>query len=151
LVVIEVLCCLMLIGVILLQKTKGQGMGLAFGAAMGESLFGARVGNVLTKTTVILAIVFLVNTTILAMMGTAGRRAGGSVAEGIPTASAPAAPAAPAGGGEGGGLPLSSRPGTGAGGMPPVSAPVAEPAPSVPPPSASLPAPAPAGAAEAQP
>ena len=66
---IEVVSCVLLIGVILLQKSKGQGVGLAFGSGMGEAMFGSRVGNVLTKATVVLAIVFLANTTLLALLG----------------------------------------------------------------------------------
>jgi preprotein translocase subunit SecG len=69
LVFVEVVCSALLLGVILIQKTRSQGMGLAFGAGMGESLFGAQMGNVLTKATVILAIVFLSNTIVLAWMG----------------------------------------------------------------------------------
>ena len=76
LTIIEVLCSAMLLGVILIQKTKSQGVGLAFGAGMGESLFGAQMGNVLTKTTVILAILFLVNTTLLAIVGVKVRPGG---------------------------------------------------------------------------
>ncbi len=64
-VVVEVLCCLLLIGMILLQKSKSEGLGLAFGAGAGESLFGARAGNVLTKATVILGIVFMANSLLL--------------------------------------------------------------------------------------
>lgn len=67
LIVIEVLSCLLLIGLILLQKSKSEGLGLAFGAGAGESLFGARAGNVLSKATVILGIVFLANTLVLGM------------------------------------------------------------------------------------
>jgi len=90
LVVVEALCSILLIGVILIQKTKGQGMGLAFGAGMGETLFGSQMGNVLTRTTVILAIIFLVNTTVLAVLGSRQRET--SIAESIPV-TAPAAPA----------------------------------------------------------
>ncbi len=80
LVFVEIVCSALLLGVILIQKTRSQGMGLAFGAGMGESLFGAQMGNVLTKATVILAIVFLSNTIVLAWMGARiGRR--GSVTE----------------------------------------------------------------------
>ena len=69
LMAVEILCSILLIGIILIQRTRGQGVGgLAFGVGMGESLFGAQAGNVLTKITVILAVVFLVNTTILAMI-----------------------------------------------------------------------------------
>ena len=47
LVVVEIVSAVLLIGVILIQKTKSQGMGLAFGSGMGESLFGAQIGNVI--------------------------------------------------------------------------------------------------------
>ena len=86
--VIEILSALLLIILVLMQKSKSQGMGLAFGGAMGESLFGAQMGNVLTKATVILAVVFLVNTTILAMIGPSeGRQSAAAL---IPESSAPA-------------------------------------------------------------
>ena len=70
LIIVEVICCLLLIGVILLQQSKSQGLGMAFGGGMGESLFGSRAGNVLTKITVVLSIVFLANTTLLGIMFT---------------------------------------------------------------------------------
>ncbi len=68
LVIIEVVTCLLLIGVILLQKSRDSGLGMAFGAGMGESLFGAQAGNILTRVTIILAAVFLVNTTLLTLV-----------------------------------------------------------------------------------
>lgn len=67
-VLVEALVCLMLIGIILLQKSKNEGMGLAFGSGMGESLFGARAGNVLTRATIVLGIVFLLNTLWLGIL-----------------------------------------------------------------------------------
>ena len=54
LVFVEVVCSLLLVGVILVQRTKSQGLGMALGGQMGEALFGARMGNVMTKVTVIL-------------------------------------------------------------------------------------------------
>ena len=51
---------------ILLQRSKDQGLGLAFGSGMGESLFGAQAVNVLVKITITLAIIFFLNTIILA-------------------------------------------------------------------------------------
>lgn len=81
LIVVEVVSAVLLIGVILIQKTKSQGMGLAFGSGMGESLFGAQIGNVITKITVTLAIVFLVNTALLAVLQAGAR--GGSVTDSI--------------------------------------------------------------------
>ena len=69
LLILEVLCSIMLIGIILMQKSKGGGLGgSAFGGGGGDSLFGARAGNVLTKLTVGLSIFFLVNTLVLAFI-----------------------------------------------------------------------------------
>lgn len=64
-VFVEVVCCLLLIVLILLQRSKNEGMGLAFGAGAGEALFGARAGNVLTKATVVLGIIFIATTLFL--------------------------------------------------------------------------------------
>ena len=75
LMALEVIVCLMLIGIILIQKSKGQGLGLSFGGGAAESVFGGQMGNVLTRTTVILAIVFLVNTTVLAILKPQGASA----------------------------------------------------------------------------
>ena len=49
---VEVVVCFLLGGVILLQKPKDGGMGGIIGGGMGEALFGAQMGNVLTKTTI---------------------------------------------------------------------------------------------------
>ena len=59
LLVVEVISALLLIVVILAQKSKDQGLGMAFGGGMGESLFGSRAGNVLTRMTITLTVVFL--------------------------------------------------------------------------------------------
>ncbi len=98
LILVEVLCSLLLIGVVLLQKSKGEGLGMAFGAEMGESLFGARAANVLVKITIWLGIIFMLNTVFLAKIYSQGQ--GRSVMERVAApAPAPAAPnaAAPAG------------------------------------------------------
>jgi preprotein translocase subunit SecG len=68
LLIVEVLCCFLLVIVILLQKSRSEGLGMAFGASMGESLFGARATNVLTKITIWLGGIFLVTTTLLAIL-----------------------------------------------------------------------------------
>ena len=68
LIILEAACSLSLIGLILLQKSKSEGLGLAFGGGGSDSLLGARAGNVLTKATVGIGVAFLVNTLILGMM-----------------------------------------------------------------------------------
>ena len=50
LLIVLVISSIALIGLILLQRSKSEGLGLAFGASTGESLFGARAGNVLSKS-----------------------------------------------------------------------------------------------------
>ncbi len=82
LMALEAVVCLMLIGVILIQRSKGQGVGLSFGGGAAESVFGGQMGNVLTRTTVILAFVFLANTTVLAILKPKGVSA--SVVDRIP-------------------------------------------------------------------
>jgi preprotein translocase subunit SecG len=108
--VLEVIVCVLLGGIILLQKPKDGGLGVSFGGGMGEALFGAQMGNVLTKGTIILGSVFLLNTLVLSRLTSHGAT---SVMEGVKSAppaaeqsavpfSSPAAPssmpAAPAGG-----------------------------------------------------
>jgi preprotein translocase subunit SecG len=96
LIVLEVATCLLLIGVILLQKTKAHGAGMVFGAEMGESLFGAQAGNVLTKITIILTTIFLVNTAILSLMGGRSTNTGtGSVTDSVPMRAQPMQPRMP--------------------------------------------------------
>jgi preprotein translocase subunit SecG len=67
-IVVEVVCCLLLIGLVLLQRSKNEGLGLAFGAGAGEALFGARAGNVLSRATVVLGIVFMASTLVLGVL-----------------------------------------------------------------------------------
>ena len=68
LLLIEMIASVLLVAVILVQKTKDEGLGLAFGAMMGETLFGSRAGNVLTKITITLAVIFLIDTALLAVI-----------------------------------------------------------------------------------
>ncbi len=92
LAVVNVILCVLLIAIILLQKSRSHGAaaGLAFGAGMGEQLFGAQAGNILTNATIILLTAFLVNTTILAVIS--GRLHGSrSVTDSLPNEQIPIA------------------------------------------------------------
>lgn len=67
--IVDIICALLLVGVILIQKSKNEGMGgLSFGAGMGEALFGSRTGNVLTRATVTLASIFLGTSLLLSVL-----------------------------------------------------------------------------------
>lgn len=99
LITIEAVSSLLLIGIILLQKSKSEGLGMAFGSGMGETLFGSRAGNVLTKGTVILAVIFMVTTVALGMVfsgGSESRSLLSSSPDAVPVQSIPQqAPSAP--------------------------------------------------------
>lgn len=94
---VQILSAIGMIGLILMQHGKGADAGAAFGGGAGSaSLFGATGGaNFLSRTTAVLAAVFLACTLGLAYFGnlTPAAARSGSVLEGA-TPVAPAAPAA---------------------------------------------------------
>jgi preprotein translocase subunit SecG len=73
LIAVTVFSSIVLLILILLQKTKADGLGLAFGSGVGEALFGSRAGNILSKMTIIFAIVFLASTLLLTIVFAGGR------------------------------------------------------------------------------
>jgi preprotein translocase subunit SecG len=58
-IVVFLLSCVLLMGVILIQKGRGGGIGSAFGGTMSASPFGTKTGDVFTWITVVLAGLFL--------------------------------------------------------------------------------------------
>ena len=109
--VVEVVVCLLLGLVVMLQKPKEGGLGGAIGGGMLEASLRADAGSVLVKTTAILGAVFLLNTLVLArltstahsrsLMARDAEPAAAEQAPALPTTApelpaAPAAPAAPA-------------------------------------------------------
>lgn len=103
--VVEVVVCLLLVLVVMLQKPKEGGLGGMIGSGVAEAAFGADAGNVLIKGTIILGTVFLLNTLALARFTSTVRS--NSVMHGVeapveqaapqmPVPEMPAAPAAPA-------------------------------------------------------
>ncbi len=66
LIFIHVIVCLILVGIILMQS--GRGGGLTEGFAAAESLFGAKTNSFMTKSTTILALVFMVTSVSLAYL-----------------------------------------------------------------------------------
>ena len=66
--VVEVVVCLLLVLVVMLQKPKEGGLGGAISGGVLEASLGADAGNVLVRTTVVLGAIFLVNTLVLARL-----------------------------------------------------------------------------------
>jgi len=57
--IVHILSCVLLIVAVLLQSGKDAGLSGAFGMGGGQTIFGARAGDVLSKVTVVLAVVFM--------------------------------------------------------------------------------------------
>ena len=98
--IVSILSSLLLIGIIMIQQNKsGGGLGAVSGG-MTEQMFGTSAGNILTKATTWLAVIFLVSTLFLGTVIGRLEKLNTSVAEKLleePAAQvAPAAPAAPA-------------------------------------------------------
>lgn len=79
--VVEVVVCLLLALVVMLQKPKEGGLG-GLAGGMGEAVFGANAGNVLIKVTAWLGAIFLINTLVLARFTSKSDPHAGSVMAG---------------------------------------------------------------------
>ncbi len=70
LTVVEVLVCLLLILIVLMQRPRQEGLGASFGDGAMTQLVGAQTTNVLQKGTVYLAVMLFVLTLSLAVLTT---------------------------------------------------------------------------------
>lgn len=99
LLIIHLFVTLALIGVVLLQRSEGGGLGIGSSQGMGSFMGGRGTANLLTRTTGILGTLFFVLSLTLALLGR-GTGLRGSILDAPPppaaTAPAPTAPAAPA-------------------------------------------------------
>jgi len=66
LIIIHVIACIVLIGLVLIQR--GRGAGLVEGFAGVESMFGTKTSVFLTRTTTIMSVVFFMTCLSLAVM-----------------------------------------------------------------------------------
>jgi preprotein translocase subunit SecG len=91
--VVHAIVCLVLILVVLLQSGKAADLAGAFGGGGSQTALGSRgAATVLSKATSICAIVFMLSSLALAILGS---RSGGSVLEQVPLPAAPAETPAP--------------------------------------------------------
>lgn len=83
---VHLILALLLIGVVLLQRSEGGGLGMGGGGAGGGVMSGRQAANALSKLTWIIASAFIV--TSIALTVVAARNAtGGSVVDQLPAAS----------------------------------------------------------------
>ncbi len=97
--IVEVVVCVLLGLVVMIQKPKEGGLGGAFGGGALEASLGADAGNVLIRATVILGTIFLLNTLVLARITSTPSSVISAEPEPVAQAAAPVAgevPVAPA-------------------------------------------------------
>ena len=96
LLIIHLFVTLALIGVVLIQRSEGGGLGIGSSQGMGAFMSGRGTANLLTRTTAVLATIFMLLSLSLALLnrGTAG--VGRSILDTGPTPAAPPASSAPA-------------------------------------------------------
>jgi preprotein translocase subunit SecG len=100
---VHVVVALVLILVVLLQSARGTDLAGAFGGMGSQTAFGPRgTTTFLSKTTAVLAVIFMVTSLTLAILSSRIHGTGGSILSGekpasqTPPATQPAAPTAPA-------------------------------------------------------
>jgi preprotein translocase subunit SecG len=93
LLVLHLLVTLLLIGTVLIQRSEGGGLGIGTSQGMGSFMTGRGTANLLTRSTAILAGIFMVLSLALAVAqrGTSGHAH--DILAVPPGAAAPAAPA----------------------------------------------------------
>ncbi len=76
LLILHLFVTLALIGVVLIQRSEGGGLGIGSSQGMGSFMSGRGTANLLTRTTAILATVFFILSLSLALLskGTTVRR-----------------------------------------------------------------------------
>jgi preprotein translocase subunit SecG len=95
---IFVICSILLILAVLMQRPRSEGLGAAFGGGMTDSLFGAQTSDVLVKSTVWLGGTFLACTLALAVLHSYRSRSDFNAADLLktePAAAVEQAPSAP--------------------------------------------------------
>ena len=95
--VVHVILAVCLVCVILMQRSEGGALGGLGGNSMSSFMTGRSVGNLLTRTTAILATCFMITSLTLAIMskGEAAKTQKSFMEHPVAAASEPAKPAVP--------------------------------------------------------
>jgi preprotein translocase subunit SecG len=122
LLVAIIIICIAMVGVILLQKSEGGALGMS-GGGPGNFMTARGAGDLLTRTTQVLAALFFALCLIMTLLS--GHNRAASITDKLKISGiAPPPPTAPASS-----APASSAPATGGAFVPAPSAPAAQPAP----------------------
>lgn len=86
LLIIHAFVTLALIGVVLIQRSEGGGLGVGTSAGMGSFMGGRGTANLLTRTTAVLGTLFLLLALALALLSRGTSGVGGSLLDSGPAA-----------------------------------------------------------------
>jgi preprotein translocase subunit SecG len=126
LLIIHLFVTLALIGVVLIQRSEGGGLGIGSSQGMGSFMSGRGTANLLTRTTAILAAIFMLLSLTLALLNRGGTGPTRSILD------TPAPVSAPVSGAPGPGAASGAAPGAPAGGSKPAAGSTPAPAPAAP-------------------
>ena len=96
-IVIHLMVVVAMIGIVLLQRSEGGGLGM--GGGVGGILSSRGTSNVLTKTTAGLAAVFFATSLVLSILAGLDRKPQSILNSSTPAPAAPGTPTPPLGGG----------------------------------------------------
>ena len=96
LLIIHLFVTLALIGVVLIQRSEGGGLGIGSSQGMGSFMSGRGTANLLTRATAVLATIFMVLSLVLALMNRGTMGTNRSAFDTPGAATTPALPATPA-------------------------------------------------------
>jgi preprotein translocase subunit SecG len=98
LLIVHLIVTLALIGVVLIQRSEGGGLGIGSSQGMGSFMSGRGTANLLTRSTAILAAIFMALSLVLALLNKGTSGVGASILDNPPppAAAAPGPATAPA-------------------------------------------------------
>ena len=96
LLVIHLIITLALIGVVLIQRSEGGGLGIGTTGGMGSFMGGRGTTNLLTRTTAVLAAIFMALSLTLALLNRGTSVSGRSILDDAPVSAPVVPPTAPA-------------------------------------------------------
>jgi preprotein translocase subunit SecG len=97
LLIIHLFVTLTLIGVVLIQRSEGGGLGIGSSQGMGSFMSGRGTANLLTRATAILAAIFMALSLTLALLSRGSQGPAHSILDTPAAKTVPAAPVVPAG------------------------------------------------------
>ena len=95
LLIVHLFVTLALIGLVLIQRSEGGGLGIGSSQGMGAFMGGRGTANLLTRTTAILGAMFFALSLVLALLNRGTTGVGHSLLDNPPAASVPAPGASP--------------------------------------------------------